>query len=131
MRVHLVAAPSDAAFVAELVRIMAPHRFEAWPTVDGADVVLLLLSREALRDGLGRTPADAIAAEICLLPVLLGEEVAPRRFPAHAKHMPWARDVSGALRLLEDHRKNASQKIADGKRELFGHGLVLALLARA
>ena len=130
VRVHLVSHPADAPFVAELVRVMATHKFETWPTVEGCDVVALLLSKPALCDGLGPTPGEALAAEIAVLPMVLGAEPAPRRFPAHAKHMPLARDVSGALRLLEDHRKNAAQKIADGKRELFGFGLLLGLLAK-
>ncbi len=41
------------------------------------------------------------------------------------------KDPAGALRLLEDHRRNAAAKIADGKRELFGLGVLAALLARA
>lgn len=109
---------------------MAPHHFEPWPTVDGCDAVVCLLSPAALRDGIGSAPAAAIEAEIAVLPMLLGESPAPRRFPAHAKHMPIARDASHAVRLLLDHRKNATQKIADGKRELFGFGLLLGLLAK-
>jgi|GEM_PF-2940888 len=131
MRVHLAHHAADAAFVAELTRVMTPHRFEAWPTVDGADAVVLVLSRTALREGLGAAPAAAVAAEVATLPMLLGDDLAPPRFPAHNKHMPVVRDGSGALRILEDHRKGAGQKIADGKRELFGFGLLLALLARA
>ena len=130
MRLHLVSHVLDAPFVADLIRVMTPHKFESWPTVEGSDAVVCLLSKSALRDGVGAAPAEAIAAEIAVLPMLLGEEPAPRRFPAHAKHMPIARDVSGAMRLLEDHRKNAAQKIADGKRELFGFGLLLGLLAK-
>jgi hypothetical protein len=130
VRVHLVSHPADAPFVAELTRVMATHKFEAWPSLEGCDVAAILLSKAALCDGLGQTPAEALAAEIAVLPMVLGAEPAPRRFPAHAKHMPLARDVSGALRLLEDHRKNAATKIADGKRELFGFGLLLGLLAK-
>lgn len=130
MRLHLLAHALDAPFAAELVRVMTPHKFEAWPTVEGSDAVVCLLSKAALRDGLGAAPAAALAAEIAILPILIGDEPAPRRFPAHAKHMPIARDASGAMRLLEDHRKNAAQKIAEGKRELFGYGLVLGLLAK-
>ena len=130
MRIHLVHHATDAPFATELTRVMAPHHFESWPTVDGSDAVVCLLSPAALRDGIGTAPATAIEAEIAVLPMLLGETPAPRRFPAHAKHMPIARDPSHAVRLLEDHRKNAAQKIADGKRELFGFGLLLGLLAK-
>lgn len=131
MRLHLAHHAADAAFVAELTRVMAPHRFEAWPTVEGSDAVVLVLSRTALREGLGAAPATAVAAEVATLPLLVGDDLVPPRFPAHNKHMPLVRDGAGALRLLEDHRKNAGQKIADGKRELFGFGLLLSLLARA
>jgi hypothetical protein len=130
VRIHLVHHAVDAPFVAELTRVMLPHQFEPWPSVDGADVVVCLLSTAALRDGVGRAPAQAIEAEIAILPMLVGDVALPRRFPAHAKHMPLARDAGQALRLLEDHRKNAAQKIADGKRELFGFGLILGLLAK-
>lgn len=130
MRLHLASHAADAPFVAALVPVMTKHHFESWPTVVGSDAVVCLLSKAALRDGVGGAPAEAIAAQIAVLPMLLGDEPAPRRFPAHAKHMPLARDVSAAIRLLEDHRKNAAQKIADGKRELFGFGLLLGLLAK-
>ena len=131
MRLHLAHHATDAPFVAELTRVMAPHHFEAWPTIDGSDAVVLVLSRTALREGLGAAPATAVAAELATLPMLLGDDLVPPRFPAHNKHMPVVRDGAGALRLLEDHRKHAGQKIADGKRELFGFGLLLSLLARA
>lgn len=130
MRIHLAHHAADAAFAAELTRVMGPHQFDVWPTVAGSDAVVCLLSHPALRDGVGKAPAEAIDAEIAILPMLVGEAPVPRRFPAHAKHMPLARDAGQALRLLEDHRKNAAHKIADGKRELFGFGLVLALLAK-
>jgi hypothetical protein len=130
LRVHVVHHPEDADFVAGLARVLAPHRFEVRETPDGADLALVLVSRAALRDGLGDAPARALEAGLATLPVVLGADVVPLRFPVPPKHVPHVVDGGGVLRLLEDHRKVASRKIADGKRELFGYGLLLALLGR-
>lgn len=131
MRVHFVHHPDDRAFAAEVERLMAAHRLERWPTPDGSDVALVLASRAALRDGLGDAPGLALRAGIPILTVLVHDDAVPLRFPAARKHLPQVSDPAGALRLLEDHRRNAAAKIADGKRELFGLGVLAALLARA
>jgi hypothetical protein len=131
MRVHFVHHPDDRAFAAEVERLMAAHRIERWPTAEGSDVALVLASRAALRDGLGDAPQTALRAAIPILTVLLHDDAVPLRFPAARKHLPQVSDPAGALRLLEDHRRNAAAKIADGKRELFGLGVLAALLARA
>lgn len=131
MRVHFVHHPDDAALVAEVERLGRGHRLEAWPTPEGSDVALVVGSRAALRDGLGGRPAAALAAGVDVLTVLVGEAALPARFPAARKHVPWVADAASALRLLEDHRRNAAARIADGKRELFGFGVLAALLARA
>jgi hypothetical protein len=131
MKVHVVHHETDADFVAGLARVLGPHRFDLHPTPEGADVALVLVSRAALRDGLADRPERALRAGLATLPVVLGGDVVPLRFPVPAKHVPHATEVTEVVRLLEDHRKNAGRKIADGKRELFGYGLLLALLGRA
>jgi hypothetical protein len=131
VRVHVVHHPDDADFVSSLPAVLSPHRIEPWPTPEGSDVALVLVSRSALREGLGDGPARALRAGIAALPVLLGADLVPLRFPVPAKHLAHVRDGPGVLRLLEDHRRLASRKIADGKRELFGYGLLLALLHRS
>jgi hypothetical protein len=130
VRVHVVHHAEDAGFVASLVPVLATHRFEIRESPEGSDVALVLVSRAALRDGLGDRPAHALRAGVATLPVLLGGDVVPMRFPVPAKHVAHVDDAAGVLRLLEDHRKLASRKIADGKRELFGYGLLLSLLHR-
>ena len=130
MRVLLIHHPSDAGFAADLVEAMGRHRFEARTEADGCDFALVLASKAALRDGLGEAPAKALAAGLRVVPVVLGDDALPPRFPVHAKHVPRAADVADLMRLLEDHRKVAPQKIADSKQELFGYGVLLALLSR-
>jgi hypothetical protein len=130
MRVRFLHHAADARFVAEVERVMAAHRFEPAGTLAAADVVVVLASRPALREGLGTAPAEALASGVTVVTVLLGEDALPDRFPAPHKHVPLVRDVASALRLLEDHRRTAAAKIAEGKRELFGYGVLLALLDR-
>ena len=130
MRVHFVHHPADRPFAAEVERIMASHRIERWPTADGSDVALVLASAAAMRDGLGDAPRAALAAAIPVLTGLVHDDAVPLRFPAARKHLPLVKDAASVLRLLEDHRRHAAAKIADGKRELFGLGVLAALLAR-
>jgi hypothetical protein len=130
MRVHFVHHPADRAFVEEVARVMASHRFERHDTAAGSDVAVVVASRAAMREGLGTTAAEALAAGVPLLTVLLGDDALPDRFPVPHKHVPLVRDVASTLRLLEDHRRTASAKIAEGKRELFGYGVLLTLVAR-
>lgn len=131
MRVHFVHHAAEQAFAAEVERLAAAHRIERWPTPEGSDVVLVLASAAALRDGLGDAPRAALGSGVAVLTVLVYDDAVPLRFPAARKHLPLVKDPAGALRLLEDHRRNAAAKIADGKRELFGLGVLAALLARA
>jgi hypothetical protein len=131
VRIHVVHHPEDAGFVGTLAAFLTPHRFELHPTPEGSDVALILVSKAALRDGLGEGPGAAMRAGVAALPAILGGDVVPMRFPVPSKHVAHVDDGAAVLRLLEDHRKNASRKIADGKRELFGYGLLLALLHRA
>jgi hypothetical protein len=130
MRVCFARHARDEAFVQSVVDLMSAHRMERHATPDGSDVVVLVASASALYEGLGDEPERALESGVPLLPVVLGEALVPRRFPAARKHVPLVSDAASMLRLLEDHRKNASAKIADGKRELFGYGLLLAMLAR-
>jgi len=131
MRVHFVHHAAETALAAELERLAAAHRIERWPTAEGSDVALVLASTAAMRDGLGAAPRTALASGIAVLTVLVYDDAVPLRFPAARKHLPMIKDPAGALRLLEDHRRNAAAKIADGKRELFGLGVLAALLARS
>src|SRR5439155_13699817 len=119
MLVHFVNHETDADFVGEVVRLMAAHRMEQHAMPVGSDVALILASAAALRDGLGDRPIEALRAGVPVLTAVLGDDVVPLRFPVARKHLPLVNDPASALRLLEDHRKNASSKIADGKRELF------------
>ena len=131
MRVYVIHHPSDADFAAGLAQRMVPRRFETRTEAEGSDLALLLVSKAAFRDGLGAAPAQALAAGLRVLTVVIGDDAVPLRFPVHAKHVPHATDVSEVMRILEDHRKVAGQKIADSKLELFGYGVLLALLGRA
>src|SRR5438034_221396 len=99
MRVLLIHHPSDADFVAGLIEAMGRHRFEARAEADGCDFALVLASKAALRDGLGEAPAMALAAGLRVVPVVLGGDALPPRFPAHAKHVPRAADVADVMRL--------------------------------
>lgn len=130
MRVHVVAHAADRAFAEELARRLPACGMEASDGPVGADVALVLASSAALRDGLGGGPAAVLAAGTPVLLAVLCDVRLPEGFPAARKHVPLAADPAGAVRLLEDHRRNAANRIADGKRELFAHGVLLALLAR-
>ena len=131
MRVFLVYHPADADFAAGLSTRMAQHRFETRTEPEGSDLAVLLVSKAAFKDGLGAAPAQAMAAGLRVLPVVLGDDAVPLRFPVHAKHIPHANETGEVVRILEDHRKVAGQKIADSKQELFGYGVLLALLGRS
>lgn len=131
MRVFFVHHADDEGFVAEVARLMAAHRFERWPTAAGSDLALVLASAPALRDGLGGAPSAALSAAIPVLTCLLYDDAVPLRFPVPRKHLPLVKEPATTLRLLEDHRKHRNAQIIDGKRELFGHGVLAALLARA
>ena len=131
MRVFLIHHPSDAEFAAGLSSRMAQHHFEVRTETDGSDLALLLVSKAAFRDGLGAAPHAALAAQLRVLPVVLGDDAVPLRFPVHAKHIPHASDAGEVMKILEDHRKLSGQKIADSKQELFGYGMLLALLGRS
>jgi hypothetical protein len=130
MLVHFVNHLADSPFVLEVERLMAAHQMHRHGTAEGSDVAVILASAAAMRDGLGDGPALALASGVALLPVVVGDGVVPHRYPAARKHIPLVTDPPTTLRLLEDHRKNAASKIAEGKRELFGYGILLALLAR-
>ena len=130
MRVFLIHHPSDAGFAAGLTERMGQHHFEARTESAGSDLAVLLVSKAAFRDGLGEAPAEAMAAGLRVLPVVLGDDAVPLRFPVHSKHIAHATDTGEVIRILEDHRKVAGQKIADSKQELFGYGVLLALLGR-
>jgi hypothetical protein len=131
MRVHFVHHAEDRAFVAEVARVMAGHRFEPADAAQGSDLAVVVASKAALRDGLGAAPLRALAAGVRTATVLLGEDALPDRFPVPHKHVPLVRDVASMLRLLEDHRRTGAAKIAEGKREMLGYGVLLALLGRA
>ena len=130
MRVHLLHHKDDAAFVAGAERLLASRDISLADSASDCDVVVVLASRSALRDGLGDGPSAALAAEKPVLPVVLGDDVVPRPYLAARKHIAIATDAPSLLRLLDDWRENASAKIADGKRELFGYGVLLGLLSR-
>ena len=130
MRIHFVHHAADLAFVAALTAPLGTHHMEPWPTPDGSDLVVVLASRAALRDGLGDAPSKPLHAGAAVLPVLLGDDLIPLCFPVPSKHLPRVTDAGTLLRVLEDHRKTAGSKIADSKSDVFGYGLLLALLAR-
>jgi hypothetical protein len=130
VRVLLLHHPSDQAFVASLLPELARGGFERVLAAPGADVALCLASRAALEDGLGGGPRQALEAGVPALTVLLGEDLLPAGFPVHRKHAPLAKDVAGVLRHLTEHRAQRGAHQIDGKRELFGYGVLLALLAR-
>jgi len=130
MRTHYVTHPSDRPFADEVAQRASAHGLERADDLASADVAFVLASAAALRDGLGGAPAAALAAGVPVLLAVRGDVAFPDGFPVARKHLPLAVDAAGAVRLLEDHARNAASKIADGKRELFAHGVLLALLAR-
>lgn len=130
MRVLVLHHASDAALAAAVARELTTHGFERAGSVGGAEAALLLVSRAALRDGMGSGPADAIAAGIDVLPVLVDPDLLPPGFPVHRKHVPLASDVEGLVQHLLAHRERGDARQIDSKRDLFGLGVLLALLAR-
>ncbi|MFM8386268.1 MAG: hypothetical protein ACKOCB_05535 [Planctomycetia bacterium] len=130
MRILLIHHPSDASFVASLVPEMARRDFDRVEAPAAADLAVLLVSRAALEQGLGEAPRQALDAGLELLPLLLGEDVLPARFPVHRKHTPLCKDVAGVLKVLVENRKQRGAKQIDGKSEVFGYGVLLGLLAR-
>lgn len=130
MRVQLVHHAADTAFAETLARTMATRDFACVPTPGEADLALLLISRAALEDGLGAAPRRALEAGIAVLPLLVGDDTVPLRFPVPRKHLPIARDVATILKHLTEHRKTLAAKQADSKQERLGQGLLLALLHR-
>lgn len=130
MRIQLIHHDADADFAGTLARTMAQREFERVERAQDADLALLLVSRAALEDGLGQAPSDALAADLAVLPLLVGDDTVPLRFPVPRKHIPVARDVAAVMKHLAEHRKTLSAKQADSKQERFGQGLLLALLHR-
>jgi hypothetical protein len=131
VRVHLVHHRSDAEFAGTIARAMAAGGFERVEGAQGADLALLLVSRAALEEGLGTAPKKALEAGIPVLPLLVGDDTVPLRFPVPRKHIPIAHDVAAVLKHLTEHRKTLSAKQSDSKQERLGQGLLLALLHRA
>lgn len=113
-----------------LVDQFETHHFERVGPPAEADLALVLLSPQALRDGLAKAPQRIHEAGIRVLPVLYGADLLPNRFPVARKHALTAADPHALMRLLVDVRKRQGRKIAQGKRDLFGYGLWLALLHR-
>lgn len=130
MRVHLVHHADDRDFAATLGREMARRDFDVVPPEQAADVALVLASAAALRSGLGRAPRQALEAGLDVLTVLLGDDALPLRFPVARKHAPLANDVPAVMKHLAEYRRQLGAKQIDGKRELFGYGVLLALLHR-
>lgn len=131
MRVFVVHHPGDQDFVETLVREMERRGFDRVARAAEADVALLLVSRAALQHGLGSAPREALEAGIDALPVLLGDDAVPLRFPVHRKHTPLAKDVATVMKHLVENRKQRGAHQVEGKRELFGYGVLLALVLRA
>lgn len=130
MRVYLVHHASDADFAATLVKEMERREFTRADAVGEADVALVLVSQLALARGLGRGPQEALEAGIAVLTVLWGDDALPPGFPVAKKHAPLAKDVAGVLKLLVEHREQRGAHQIEGKRELFGYGVLLALAQR-
>lgn len=130
MRVHIAHHAAQAPDVLALVDEFETHHFERTGPPAEADLALVLVSPEALRDGLGTSPRRILEAGIRVLPVLYGADLLPRRFPVARKHALTAAEPHALMRLLVDVRKRQGRKIAEGKRDLFGYGLWLSLLYR-
>ena len=130
MKVHVLHHAADAALAKALVRELQASGFVGVASVREADVAVLLVSRTALRDGLGSGPADAIAAGIDVLPLLVDPDPLPPGFPVSRKHAPLASDAQAALRHLRERRERGDARQIDSKRDLFGLGVLLALLPR-
>ena len=130
MNVLLVHHASDRDFAATLTKEMMRRDFERVETAQGADLALVLVGAAALKDGLGRAPREALETGIPVLTVLSGDEAVPMRFPIHRKHAPLANDVPAVMKHLVEHRKQLGAKQISSKQELFGYGVLLALLHR-
>lgn len=131
MNVLLVHHPSDRDFATTLAKEMERRDFARVEQAAQADLALLLVGAAALRDGLGRAPREALEAGIAVLTVLSGDDTLPLRFPVARKHTPLANDVPAVMKHLNEHRKLLGQKQIESKQELFGYGVLLALLHRA
>jgi len=131
MRVYFVHHASDAALAVQVTEAMERHELTRAETLPEADVALVLASRTALARGLGREPQEALAAGRTVLTVLWGDDALPPGFPVAKKHAPLAKDVAGVLKLLLEHRAQRGAHQIEGKRELFGYGVLLALVHRS
>ena len=130
MHIHIAHHAAQAADVLTLVDHFETHHFERIGPPDQADLALVLVSEETLRDGLGKAPQRIHEAGIRVIPVLYGKLRLPNKFPVARKHALSARDPQDLLRLLVDLRKRQGRKIIESKRDLFGYGVWMTLLHR-
>jgi hypothetical protein len=130
VNIHLVHHAADITLVAALAEAAAKVGFARVDTPAAAGLALVLVSRAALQEGLGRGPAEVLAAGVPVLTVLVDEDPLPPDFPIHRKHAPIARDVPALVALLTDRREDLGARQIDSKRDLFGYGVLLALLHR-
>jgi hypothetical protein len=131
MRITLLHHASDAGMAGRVRAELTEQGYELVAAPGEAEVVLLLVSRAALRDGLGTGPAEAVAAGIHVLPLLVGGDALPPGFPVHKKHAPLAGNVEAIVAHVVAHREAGEARQIDSKRDLFGLGVLLALCTAA
>src|SRR5687767_3597977 len=110
MRVQIQHHEADALLAATLASGLEERGFVRAATPGEADVALLLVSRAALRDGLGTGPGEAVAAEVQVLPLLVGDDVLPPGFPVHKKHLPLPASVEAVVKHLDRERERGDAR---------------------
>lgn len=128
MNLHLIHHDADTALATALAAEAARAGFARVDAPAEAGLVLVLVSRAALKDGLGRGPEQALAAGVPVLTVVVDDEALPPEFPVHPKHVPLARGVPALVELLTERSEALGARQIDSKRDLFGYGVLLALL---
>jgi hypothetical protein len=131
VRITLLHHASDAGLAGKVRAELTEQGYELVAAPGDAELAVVLVSRAALRDGLGTGPAEAVAAGVHVLPLLVGGDVLPPDFPVHKKHAPLAGNVEAIVAHVVAHREAGDARQIDSKRDLFGLGVLLALLQRA
>lgn len=130
MRIRILHHADESAFARGVREEIERRGFEPVEGPGEADVGLVLVGRGALRDGLGTGLRDALEQGLALVPVLVGADAVPPGLPVAKKHLPLASDAAVAVRHVVERMAEGQAGRLDGKKELLGQGLLIALVAR-
>jgi hypothetical protein len=130
MRVRLLHHADASALARAVAGELARQGLVAAPADEPADVALVLIDRGALADGLGPALRHALEQGVPLVPVLLGADLVPQELAIAKKHLPLAADAATAVKHVLERRAEGMAGRLEGKKELFGLGLLAALLGR-